>query len=177
MQLLIHAIGDKASDMVCDAYIKAIEKYGRRDSRLAINHLQIVSDDLFDKMKEYGILAFIQPVFVASDKGIVAGLTGEGPAARSYLWKTMLDKGLVCCGGSDAPVESFDVLENIQIAVTRDKIGEVTDGWHPQEKLTVDEAVSLFTTGNAYEAFEEDIRGSLEVGKLADMTVLGPRHL
>lgn len=172
MQLLIHAIGDKASDMVCDAYIKAIEKYGRRDSRLAINHLQIVSDDLFDKMKEYGILAFIQPVFVASDKGIVAGLTGEEPAARSYLWKTMLDKGLVCCGGSDAPVESFDVLENIQIAVTRDKIGEVTDGWHPQEKLTVDEAVSLFTTGNAYEAFEEDIRGSLEVGKLADMTVL-----
>ena len=88
------------------------------------------------------------------------------------MWKTMLDKGLVCCGGSDAPVESFDVLENIQIAVTRDKIGEVTDGWHPQEKLTVDEAVGLFTAGNAYEAFEEDIRGSLEVGKLADMTVL-----
>lgn len=172
MQILIHAIGDKASDMICDAYVKAIEKYGKRDSRLAINHLQIVSDDLFDRMKEYDILAFIQPVFVASDMDIVENLTGKEPADRSYLWKTMMDKGLICCGGSDAPVESFDVLENIQIAVTRDKLGQKTEGWHPEEKLSVDEAVRLFTAGNAYEAFEEDIRGSLAIGKNADMTVL-----
>ncbi len=77
MQILIHAIGDKASDMVCGSYIKAIEKYGRRDSRLAINHLQVVSPDLFDRMKEYGILAYIQPVFVASDKDIIVKLTGR----------------------------------------------------------------------------------------------------
>mgnify|MGYP003374369660 FL=1 len=171
MQMLIHAIGDKASDMICDAYIKAIEKYGRRDSR-AINHLQIVSNDLFDRMKEYGIMAFIQPVFVASDMDIVENIIGKEATDRSYMWKTMMDKGLVCCGGSDAPVENFDVLENIQIAVTRDKLGQVTEGWYPEQKLSVDEAVRLFTIGNAYEAFEEDIRGTLEIGKNADMTVL-----
>lgn len=172
MQMLIHAIGDKASDMICDAYIKAIEKYGRRDSRLAINHLQIVSNDLFDRMKEYGIMAFIQPVFVASDMDMVENIIGKEATDRSYIWKTMMDKGLVCCGGSDAPVENFDVLENIQIAVTRDKLGQVTEGWYPEQKLSVDEAVRLFTIGNAYEAFEEDIRGTLEIGKNADMTVL-----
>lgn len=172
MQMLIHAIGDKAADMICDAYIKSIEKYGRRDSRLAINHLQIVSSDLFDRMKEYNIMAFIQPVFVASDMDIVENIIGKEATDRSYLWKTMMDKGLVCCGGSDAPVENFDVLENIQIAVTRDKLGQKTEGWHAEQKLSVDEAVRLFTIGNAYEAFEEDIRGTLEIGKNADMTVL-----
>lgn len=172
MQILIHAIGDRASDMVCNAYIKAIERYGRRDSRLAINHLQIISPDLLDKMKEYGILAYIQPVFVASDKDIIEDITGKEPAARSYLWKTMADRGIICCGGSDAPVESFDVLENIQIAVTRDKIGEKTQGWNAEEKLSVDEAVRLFTVNNAFGAFNECRRGSLETGKDADMTVL-----
>lgn len=172
MQILIHAIGDKASDMVCNSYIKAIEKYGRRDSRLAINHLQVVSPDLFDRMKEYGILAYIQPVFVASDKDIIVKLTGEEPAGRSYMWKTMVEKGLTCCGGSDAPVESFDVLENIQIAVTRDRIGEETNGWHPSEKLSVMEAVRMFTINNAFGGFSEERRGSLEIGKDADMTIL-----
>lgn len=172
MQLLIHAIGDKASEMICDAYIGAIEKYGERDSRLAINHLQIGSDDLFDRMKEHNIMAFIQPVFVAGDMDIAENLIGKEATDRSYLWKTMIDKGIVCCGGSDAPVEKFDVLENIQIAVTRDKIGQKTEGWYPEQKLSVDEAVRLFTSGNAYEAFEEDIRGTLEIGKNADMTVL-----
>ena len=89
------------------------------------------------------------------------------------MWKTMLDKGLVCCGGSDSPVEDFDVLSGIQVAVTRDRLDEKTEGWYPEQKLTVDEAIRLFTIGNAYGAFDEDKRGSLEVGKLADMVVLG----
>lgn len=172
MSLLVHAIGDKASDMVMDAYQKAIDKHGRRDARLAINHLQLVSEDLFDRMNEYDILAFIQPVFVASDKGMVADLVGEERAGRSYAWKTMLDKGLILCGGSDAPVESFDVLENVEIALTRDKIGECTEGWHPWEKLTIDEALRAFTIDNAYGMFLEDKLGSLEIGKLADLAVL-----
>ena len=103
MQILIHAIGDKAADMVCTAYENTIEKFGKKEKRLAINHLQIVSDDLFDRMKANDILAFIQPIFVESDKKIIASLVGEEVAQRSYLWKTMLKKGLICCGGSDAP--------------------------------------------------------------------------
>ncbi len=172
MQILIHSIGDRAADMVCDAYINAIEKYGKKENRLAINHLQIVSEDLFDRMKEHDILAYIQPVFVASDKGIIGKLVGEERAARSYMWKTMLDKGLACGGGSDSPVERFSVLEGIQVGVTRDCLHEETEGWHPDEKLTVLEAIRLFTAGNAYCAFQEAKKGTLELGKLADMTVL-----
>ena len=148
------------------------EKYGRRDSRLIINHLQVVSPDLFEKMKKYDIVGYIQPVFVASDKDVIEKLMGKEVAARSYMWKTMADAGILCCGGSDAPVESFDVLSNIQLAVTRDRIGEDTGGWHPEEKLSVDEALRLFTINNARGSFTEDKRGSLEVGKDADITIL-----
>ena len=172
MQILIHAIGDKAADMVCTAYENTIEKFGKKEKRLAINHLQIVSDDLFDRMKANDILAFIQPIFVASDKKIIASLVGEEVAQRSYLWKTMLKKGLICCGGSDAPVERFDVLENIQVAVTRDALHEKTEGWHPQEKLSVLEALRMFTISNAYASFDEQNKGSLEIGKAADLVLL-----
>jgi len=123
-------------------------------------------------MKEYDILGYIQPVFVPSDKGIIARLVGEERAEKSYLWKTMLDKGLHLCGGSDSPVESFNILANIQTAVTRDGLNENTEGWHPEEKLTVDESLRLFTIWNAYGAFEEEKKGSLEIGKSADFVIL-----
>ena len=173
MQILVHTIGDKASDMVCDAYEEAISKYGKKENRLAINHLQIVSPDLIERMQKNDFLAYIQPVFVASDKAMVDKLVGEERSKLSYLWKSMVDAGLTCCGGSDSPVEDFDVLSGIQLAVTRDCLGENTEGWHPEEKLSVYEAVKLFTINNAYGAFEEKVKGSLELGKLADMVVLG----
>ncbi|MCI8610262.1 MAG: amidohydrolase [Firmicutes bacterium] len=173
MQILTHAIGDKASDMVCDAYENAIQKYGKKPLRLAINHIQLVSPNLYDRMKKMDILAYIQPVFVATDKNTVEGLVGKEREALSYSWKTMLQKGLHCCGSSDSPVESFSVLEGIQIAVTRQGLDEQDACWHPSERLTAEEAVRLFTIDNAYGAWAEKKKGSLEVGKLADMVVLG----
>lgn len=172
MQILVHAIGDRASLMVFDAYEKAIEIYGDRHLRLAINHLQITDPALPGRMAAKNILAYIQPVFVASDKNMVEGCVGTRRAERSYMWRTFEDAGVVCCGGSDSPVENFNILENIQIAVTRDSIGEKTDGWMPWQKLTVRQAVKLFTGNCAYGAFAENERGTLEKGKLADMTVL-----
>lgn len=172
MQILVHAIGDKASDMVCSSFEKTIAKYGRKERRLAINHVQIVSGSLFDRMSENGVSAYIQPAFVASDKAIVRDFVGAERSKTAYGWKTMINKGILCCGGSDAPVESFDVLASIQIAVTRDRLDEATAGWHPQEKLSVLEAVRLFTINNARAALEDDKKGSLEPGKFADMAVL-----
>lgn len=87
-------------------------------------------------------------------------------------FKTMMDKGLMCCGGSDSPVERFDVLEGIQVAVTRDGLDEMTQGWYPQQKLSLLQALKLFTINNAYGAFEEEEKGSLELGKMADLVVL-----
>ncbi len=173
MQILIHSIGDRSSDMVCTAYENAIGKYGKKSSRLAINHLQIVSPDLFDRMKKNDILAYIQPVFVASDKGTIREFIGEERERYSYCWKTMLEKGLHCCGSSDSPVEDYDVLKGIQVAVTREGLAERGRGWYPEERLSVREAVRLFTIDNAYGAFEEEVKGSLEIGKLADLVVLG----
>lgn len=172
MQILIHSIGDRSSDMVCTAYENAIEAYGKKDRRLAINHLQVVSADLFDRMKKSDILAFIQPVFVASDKYVIREWIGEEREKWSYRWKTMMDKGLMCCGGSDSPVERFDVLEGIQVAVTRDCLDEMTQGWYPQQKLSLLQALKLFTVNNAYGAFEEEEKGSFELGKMADLVVL-----
>lgn len=172
MQILIHAIGDKASDMVCNSYERAIEKYGQKNKRLAINHLQVVSKDLFKRMKKLNIAAYIQPVFVAGDMDMIERLLNPEAVSRSYMWKTMKESGIVSGGGSDSPVESFDILENIQIAVTRDRLDQRTSGWHPQEKLTVLEAVRLFTINNAFLSFQEDRRGSIEIGKDADLTVL-----
>lgn len=172
MQILIHAIGDRASDLVCTAYENAIEKYGEKESRLAINHLQVVSKGLFERMKKNGILAYIQPVFLGSDKEIIDDIVGPERAKLSYNWKSMLDAGLVCCGGSDAPVEDFNVLAGIRAAVTRDGPGEITKGWRPEEKVFVADAIRLFTINNAYGAFAEGERGTLEIGKLADAVIL-----
>lgn len=172
MQIIVHTIGDRASDMVEAAYEKAIAEYGDKGLRLAINHLQIVSPDLFDRMKAHNILCYIQPVFVASDMGIVPKLIPDEKLKLSYAWKSMINKGLVTCGGSDSPVERFSVLENIQIAVTRDRLGEITEGWMPEEKVSVDEAIRMFTINNCYGAFSENERGTLEIGKLADITIL-----
>lgn len=173
MQLLIHAIGDRASDMVCTAFERAIAAYGRKKSRLAINHLQIVSPHLFDRMKQSEILAFIQPIFVASDKDIIEQLIGPERAGRAYGWKTMMDHGLLCCGSSDSPVENYDILAGIQAAVTRTGLEEKSQGWRPEERLSVLEALRLFTINNAYGSFEEKEKGSLELGKAADFVVLG----
>lgn len=172
MQIIIHAIGDKASDMVCGAYEKAIKKYGERDSRLAINHLQIISRELLDRMKKYDILAYIQPVFAATDRDVTETLLDSETVSRSYMWNTMMKKGIRCCGSSDSPVEAFSVLGNIQTAVTREAADEDFGGWRPEESLSVLDAVKLFTINNAYGSFTEDRRGSLEIGKDADMTVL-----
>ena len=96
--------------MVFDAYEKAIEIYGDRHLRLAINHLQITDPALPGRMAAKNILAYIQPVFVASDKNMVEGCVGTKRAERSYMWRTFEDAGVVCCGGSDSPVENFNIL-------------------------------------------------------------------
>ena len=94
-------------------------------------------------------------------------------AKTTYNWKTFVEKGVHVACGSDCPVEEFDVLNGIYVAVTRkDLKGEPEGGWLPDQKLTVEEAIYGFTMGGAYASFEEGIKGSIEEGKLADMVIL-----
>ena len=117
-------------------------------------------------MKKYDILTYIQPVFIDLDMNIVEPTVGPQRMDKVYAWKSMLDMGIHTSGGSDAPVVSFNVMENIYFAVTMKNIdGQPEEGWIPSEKMSVDEAVKLFTKNAAYASYTEDENGTIEVGK------------
>lgn len=173
MQIAIHCIGDRAMDMVINSIKKASEKYNLIDHRNGIVHAQITNKEIIEKMKKNNIIAYIQPVFIDSDMDIVETLLGKNRMSKIYAWKTLLDNGIPTIGGSDAPVVSFNVIENIYFAVNRQKLnGTPKKGWIPEECLDIEEAVKLFTKYPAYASYTEDINGTLEIGKRADLVVL-----
>ena len=173
MQAAVHCIGDRAMDMVIEAIAKSPNRTGNPKNRHGLVHVQITNPRILENMKKHDILAYIQPVFVDLDMGIVEAQVGPQRMDKVYAWKTMLDMGIHTSGGSDAPVVSFDVMENIYFAVTRKDInGQPEEGWIPSEKMSVDEAVKLFTKYAAYASYTEDENGTIEPGKWADMVVL-----
>jgi len=172
MQVAVHAIGDEAIYMVLDA-IKKAQTTSAKDLRHGIVHCQITNMEIINRMADENILAYVQPIFLDYDMHIVADRVGADKAKETYAFKTMYDKGIKISGGSDAPVVHFNIFENLYSAISRkDLNGYPENGWLPEEKLSVDEALKLFTIEGAYASFEEDIKGSLEVGKLADLVVL-----
>lgn len=171
MQVAVHTIGDGAGEMAV-RLLNEKNNYINKN-RDGIVHAQITTPEIFEQMKKGDITAYIQPVFIDSDMEIAEARVGYEKASTSYAWKTLMDMGLLISGGSDAPVVSFNVLENIFFAVTRKNTKcQPENGWFPQEKLSIDEAVRLFTINGARHSFEEDVKGSLEIGKLADLVVL-----
>lgn len=172
IQVFLHAIGDAAIKSSIDSIERAVSKY-RISHRHRINHFQIGNPGLYDRMVRLGILADIQPVFLSSDWPIVEARVGKMRSNFSYAWKTMMDMGIPLSGGSDCPVESIDPLHGIYAAVTRTDLNEEPyKGWMPDQKLSVEEAIGLFTRGAAYATFDENRKGTLAEGKLADMVVL-----
>ena len=173
LQLAIHAIGDYTMDVILDCYEKIAAKYPKPDPRFRIIHCQITSEDILDRFARNGVLADIQPLFIRADMEIAEELLGKARVSTSYAWKTMLDKGIHVSGSSDAPVESCDPILAIHCAVTSQNLdGQPAGGWLPQQKLTVQEAVALYTTGSAYTSYEENVKGKLCPGYLADFIVL-----
>lgn len=173
-QVAVHTIGDGALEMLLDAVEAAQRANPRADCRHGSVHAQITDRALLERMKKNGVLAYIQPVFIEDDMDIVARCVGPERTASSYAWKDMIDLGIHASGGSDAPVVRFHTLENMQMAVTREKRnGTPQGGWLPHQKLTIDQTIDLFTKEAAYSSFQEDVRGTIEVGKYADLVVLG----
>lgn len=174
MQIAVHTIGDGALEMLLDALQAAQKDNPREDCRHGGVHTQITDRGLIERMAKEKVIAYIQPIFIEDDIGVCERCVGPERTAGSYAWKTMLELGVHISGGSDAPVMRFNTLENIQTAVTRQKMdGYPEGGWLPDQKLTVDEAIDLFTKNAPYSTFEETVRGTIEVGKYADMVVLG----
>lgn len=169
-QIAAHAIGDKAMDM----FLNSLENLGKdiSKSRHGIVHCQITNKDIISRMKKLGVTAYIQPIFLDYDMHIVKDRVGER-YNESYAFKTMSDLGIKLSMGSDSPVVHFNPFENIYSAVCRkDLNGSPVDGFIPNEKLSLDTALKIFTSGSAYSSFDENLKGSLEIGKLADLVVL-----
>lgn len=162
-QLAIHAIGDRALDMTLKALEKALNKLPKGDHRHRIEHVSVLNAGLIQRMRKLGVIASVQPHFVISDFWIEQRL-GKARTRWAYPFKTLMEKGVLVVGGSDCPVEPISPLLGIYAAVNRERF--------PQEKITVEEALRIYTINAAYASFEEKIKGSIEAGKLADLTVL-----
>lgn len=172
-QLGVHAIGDGASHLVLDAIAAAQQVRPRADHRHRLIHCQITGTDTLQGYREAGVVADIQPVFLRTDGHWYARRVGPERAATSYAWKAILDLGIPACGGSDCPVEPLNPLWGIFCAVTRQDLGGYPPGgWQPEQRLTVAQALHLFTAGAAHATFEEGFRGTLAPGLAADLTVL-----
>ncbi|TCS95102.1 amidohydrolase [Hazenella coriacea] len=172
MPIAVHAIGDEAVDRV----IQAMKAYSIQGSGLRhrLIHAQVLRADLVRELEEMDDVAVdIQPRFVASDFPWVLERVGEKRSAFAYAWKTLHQAGIVCAGGSDAPIEPVNPLLGIHAAVTRRRLEDSVDhpGYLPEQKLAALEALMLFTKGSAYAEGEEHRRGTISVGKQADFSV------
>ncbi|MEW8973077.1 MAG: amidohydrolase [Tissierellaceae bacterium] len=169
----IHAIGDKAIEMALNSIEKAQKTYPEKDLRHGIVHCQITDEGLIDRFKELKVLAFAQPIFIDYDMNIINERVGENLAKTSYAWKTMIDKGIHLSFGTDCPVEPVNTMPNIYSAVTRKNItGDTKKVYLEDEKMTMEEAIHAYTVEGAYASREEDIKGTISEGKLADFIVL-----
>jgi predicted amidohydrolase YtcJ len=174
--LAIHAIGDRANHEIINAYeqIRSFEREHRLPHyRHRIEHVQIIHPDDHHRLSMHGIIGSVQPIHATSDMYMADQFWGQR-AANSYAYRTLLDKGTILALGSDAPVESPNPFWGMHAAVTRRRAGGEpgTDGWYPEQRLTLEEALHGFTRGAAYAAGMENRAGMLAPDYLADLIVL-----
>ena len=175
-QVCTHAIGDRGNREVLDAYARALSDASeaeRAAHRFRIEHAQLLAPDDIGRFSELGVIPSMQQTHCTSDMRWVDARVGPERAKGAYAWRSLMDAGSIIAGGSDFPVESHNPFLGIFAAVTRQNAaGEPAGGWHPEQLMTREEALKSMTVWAAYAAFEEDEKGSLEPGKLADFIVI-----
>jgi predicted amidohydrolase YtcJ len=177
IQVMTHAIGDRANREILNIYEKALaavpaDRRKVRDPRLRIEHAQVFHPDDIARPARLGVICSMQPSHAITDLHFAPARLGMERLRGAYAWRSFIDSGVKIAGGSDAPVERGDPRIEFYAAVARkDLSGFQGEGWHPELKVTRDEALKMFTIWPAYAAFEEGIKGSIESGKLADLTV------
>ncbi|MBO6740933.1 MAG: amidohydrolase [Phycisphaerales bacterium] len=168
-QVCVHAIGDRANRRVLDAF----EQAGASDARHRVEHAQLLHPDDIARFASLGVIPSMQPTHCTSDMRWVADRVGDQRAQGAYAWRSLIETGVPIAGGSDFPVESHNPFLGFYAAVTRQNHeGQPEGGWQPDQRMTRDEALKSFTIWAAYAAFEEDQKGTLELGKLADFIVI-----
>ncbi len=161
-QVGVHAIGDKAVHWVLNAFERAQKKHGKKGLRHRVEHCTVVTFEDAGRFGELGVVASMQPNITGSEIYRRVRL-GKERARRVDMWRTLLNNGAVLAWGTDWPVSPINPMENLYQLVTR---------YYKEERLTMAEAIKYYTYGSAYASHEEDIKGTLEKGKLADMVVL-----
>jgi predicted amidohydrolase YtcJ len=176
-QVAIHAIGDKGVDVVLNAFEEAIRRNGRRDARHRVEHATAILPEDVARFNALGVIPSVQPVFGPSYGQTIQSFfedrMGKERAKYTNIWRTLDQAGARLAFGTDWPVESLNPMEGIYSAVSRKSISDKAGGpWLPGESLSREKAVEFYTLGSAYASFEENIKGSLQKGKLADIVVL-----
>lgn len=165
LQICIHAIGDKAVTTCLDLYEKLLGQYPCKDHRHRIEHASVVTSGDIDRMAKLGIALSCQPLFIRSEAGWLPQRLGPERVPMTYPFRSFFDAGISVAGSSDAPIESTSVLAAIECCVTR-------DGFSTGQKLSVDQAIAMYTRNAAFIQFEEAEKGTLEEGKRADFVML-----
>jgi predicted amidohydrolase YtcJ len=177
-QVETHAIGDRANRIILDLYEQAFktvppEQRKIREPRWRVEHAQIVDPADIPRFARLGVIPSMQPSHAISDLFFAPTRLGMDRLDGAYAWQSFLKSGAIICGGSDAPIERGEPMIEFYAAVARKSIrGESTEGWHPEQAASREQALKMFTLWPAYAAFEEKDKGSVEIGKLADFTVL-----
>ncbi len=175
-QINTHAIGDRANREVLNQYEKVFKEYPAAsiDHRFRIEHAQHIDPQDIPRFKKLGVIASVQGIHMSSDRPWAIERLGEKRIQEgAYLWKSLIKSGAVVINGTDAPVEPVSPISSFYASVSRKTLkGKPEGGYESWEKMTRLEALKSYTLAAAYGAFEEDIKGSIEVGKLADFTVL-----
>jgi len=173
LQVAIHAIGDKANFIMLDIFERTAAQNGKRDRRWRIEHAQHLRPEDIGRFARLGVIASVQPFHAIDDGRWAEVKIGKERCRTTYAFKSLLDGGATLALGSDWPVAPLNPLIGIYAAVTRQTTdGKNPDGWFPEQKILLEEAIKGFTQNGAHAEFSEKNKGSLEAGKLADIVVL-----
>jgi predicted amidohydrolase YtcJ len=174
-QLCVHAIGDRANTMVVDAFDSVYKTKNLKDldMRFRVEHAQVLRLADIARFHQLGLIPSMQPVHCTSDMPWAEDRLGPERVKGAYAWRSFIKSGSIIPGGSDSPVEDPNPLKGFYAAVSRQNpVGKPDSGWHPDERMTREEALKCFTLWGAYASFQEVSKGSIEKGKWADLTVI-----
>jgi predicted amidohydrolase YtcJ len=172
-QIGVHAIGDKGNNWILNAFEKAIEMNGKRDSRHRDEHTQTIRQSDIPRFAQLGVIPSMQPTHCISDKKFYEKRVGIERCKGAYAWRSLIDAGSLLAFGTDYQVEPLNPMEGLYAAVTRkERLGEEGEGWFPEQKLTMEEAIKYYTLGSSYAQFMDDRKGMIKPGYLADIVIV-----
>jgi predicted amidohydrolase YtcJ len=173
LQILIHAIGDRANDLILSIYEQVERENGKRDRRFRIEHAQHLRPQDISRFARDQVIASMQPYHAIDDGRWAEKRIGKERAKTTYAFRSLLDSGATLAFGTDWTVAPLNPLLTVYAAVTRRTIdGKNSKGWVPEQKISVEETVRAYTAGSAYAEFQENVKGTITAGKLADLVLL-----